>query len=259
MGSDPCFRRIAAPNARPSGSLPICSPGQPAAPTAVIAAPLAAIAKDTHRSFAWNAFHVADSVGQPSPVAVFVSTRARHAGRRHRRQTAVACVPVVRPAGSVCRVALRTTLSDHQRTGACSTHGPSRVRLSGGARIRQGASLRSARDAASALTDASTPPQAWLLRDGPVRHDARRQSCGVELLVGQATNQEPHAMTVASESALLTVSEVADVLRTSRKAIYAMIERGQLPGVRRIGRRVLIRRTDLLHWLDHNCASSLKG
>lgn len=66
-------------------------------------------------------------------------------------------------------------------------------------------------------------------------------------------------MTVDSESALLTVSEVADVLRTSRKAIYAMIERGQLPGVRRIGRRVLIRRTDLLHWLDHNCASSLKG
>jgi excisionase family DNA binding protein len=66
-------------------------------------------------------------------------------------------------------------------------------------------------------------------------------------------------MTVASESALLTVSEVAEVLRTSRKAIYAMIERGQLPGVRRIGRRILIRRTDLLHWLDHNCASSLKG
>jgi excisionase family DNA binding protein len=66
-------------------------------------------------------------------------------------------------------------------------------------------------------------------------------------------------MTVDSESELLTVSEVADVLRTSRKAIYAMIERGQLPGLRRIGRRVLIRRADLLHWLDHNCASSLKG
>jgi len=66
-------------------------------------------------------------------------------------------------------------------------------------------------------------------------------------------------MNVDAESVLMTVSEVADVLRTSQKAIYAMIERGQLPGVRRIGRRVLVRRADLLHWLDHNCASSLKG
>ena len=65
-------------------------------------------------------------------------------------------------------------------------------------------------------------------------------------------------MTVDTEALLLTVKEVALVLRTSHKAIYAMIERRQLPGVRRIGRRVLIRRTDLLHWLDHNCASSRK-
>ena len=47
-------------------------------------------------------------------------------------------------------------------------------------------------------------------------------------------------------------------LRTSRKAIYAKVERAQLPGVRRIGRRVLIRRADLLHFLDHNCAPSPK-
>lgn len=55
-----------------------------------------------------------------------------------------------------------------------------------------------------------------------------------------------------------TVDETANLLRTTRKAIYAMIERGQLPGVRRIGRRVLISRRELLHWLDHNCASSPK-
>ena len=65
-------------------------------------------------------------------------------------------------------------------------------------------------------------------------------------------------MTVDPEVVLLTVNEVAAVLRTSQKAIYAMIERGQLPGVRRIGRRVLVRRAELLHWLDHNCASSPK-
>ena len=40
---------------------------------------------------------------------------------------------------------------------------------------------------------------------------------------------------------LLTPTEVAGLLRTSRKAIYTMIERGQLPGVTRIGRRVLVR------------------
>jgi excisionase family DNA binding protein len=56
----------------------------------------------------------------------------------------------------------------------------------------------------------------------------------------------------------LTPSEAGDVLRTSRKAVYAMIERGQLPGVTRIGRRVLIRSQDLLDWLDHNRMPSPK-
>ena len=42
---------------------------------------------------------------------------------------------------------------------------------------------------------------------------------------------------------LATVDETAALLRTSRKAVYAMIERRQLPGVVRIGRRVLIRTT----------------
>jgi len=54
----------------------------------------------------------------------------------------------------------------------------------------------------------------------------------------------------------LTVVEVAGILRTTPKAIYSMIERGQLPGVRRIGRRVLVKRTDLLEFVDHNCAPS---
>ena len=38
---------------------------------------------------------------------------------------------------------------------------------------------------------------------------------------------------------LLTVDEAADLLRTTRRAIYAMIERRQLPGVTRVRRRVL--------------------
>lgn len=50
----------------------------------------------------------------------------------------------------------------------------------------------------------------------------------------------------------LTAGETALLLRTSRNAIYAMIERGQLPGVVRIGRRVLIRESDLVEWLRQN-------
>ena len=57
---------------------------------------------------------------------------------------------------------------------------------------------------------------------------------------------------------LLTVAETADLLRTSPKAVYAMVARGQLPGVRRIGRRLLFRRDALLNWLDQKDAPSPK-
>jgi len=55
---------------------------------------------------------------------------------------------------------------------------------------------------------------------------------------------------------LLTIDEVADLLRTSRRAIYAMIARHQLPGVVRIRRRVLVRSSDLLDWVDQKSAPS---
>ena len=54
----------------------------------------------------------------------------------------------------------------------------------------------------------------------------------------------------------ITVDEAATLLRTTRRAIYAMIERRQLPGVIRIRRRVLFRADDLLHWLDQKRAPS---
>ena len=56
--------------------------------------------------------------------------------------------------------------------------------------------------------------------------------------------------------ALLTCSEVAELLRTSQKAIYAMVERGQLPGTVRLGRRVLIREDALLDWLGQKSTPS---
>ena len=57
---------------------------------------------------------------------------------------------------------------------------------------------------------------------------------------------------------LLTTAEVAALLRTTPKATYSMIARGQLPGVVRIGRRVLIRRDELVDWLDRSRTSSPK-
>ncbi len=50
----------------------------------------------------------------------------------------------------------------------------------------------------------------------------------------------------------LTVRETAVLLRTTPKAIYTLIERGRLRGVRRLHRRVLIDRAELLRSLDHN-------
>lgn len=56
----------------------------------------------------------------------------------------------------------------------------------------------------------------------------------------------------------LTSEDVAELLRTTRKAVYVMIERRQLPGVTRVGRRLLVRSASLLQWLDQQCASSLQ-
>ena len=57
---------------------------------------------------------------------------------------------------------------------------------------------------------------------------------------------------------LLTVPETAALLRTTVKAVYAMVERRQLPGVVRLGRRVLIRSEVLLNSLGQSRALSLK-
>jgi excisionase family DNA binding protein len=57
---------------------------------------------------------------------------------------------------------------------------------------------------------------------------------------------------------LLTADEAAELLRTTRRAVYAMIERRQLPGVVRVRRRVLLKSDALLHWLEQKCAPSLE-
>ena len=69
-------------------------------------------------------------------------------------------------------------------------------------------------------------------------------------------SREGNHLQVPSLPVLLTVDEAADLLRTTRRAIYAMVERRQLPGVVKLRRRVLIRTDELLHWLEQKCAPS---
>ena len=57
---------------------------------------------------------------------------------------------------------------------------------------------------------------------------------------------------------LLDAAQVAEVLRTSKKAVYALVERRQLPGVIRLGRRVLFREDALLDFLRQKSEPSLE-
>ena len=63
--------------------------------------------------------------------------------------------------------------------------------------------------------------------------------------------------TPVSETYLLTIEEVAEqYLRTTPKAVRRLIERHQLPGIVRVGRRVLIRRARLLEFLSESSVPS---
>jgi hypothetical protein len=59
---------------------------------------------------------------------------------------------------------------------------------------------------------------------------------------------------------LLAANEVATAMRMSRKAVYAMAESAQpMPHVTRGGRRLVVRRDDLLLWRDERRAASPGG
>lgn len=48
---------------------------------------------------------------------------------------------------------------------------------------------------------------------------------------------------------VLTVEEVADLMRVDRKTAYAAIADGDVPGVRRLGRCIRVSRDVFLRWL----------
>jgi len=82
-------------------------------------------------------------------------------------------------------------------------------------------------------------------------------SCGRAALVNEVPVQNE-----ADLPLLLTADDTACLLRTSRKVVYEMIRLGRLPGVTRIGRRVLLRRDRLLEYLlerEEQPVSSLGG
>lgn len=52
------------------------------------------------------------------------------------------------------------------------------------------------------------------------------------------------------ELKLLTVLEVAEILRVSTDHVYEMVRQGKLPGVVRVGRYIRIQAHELMEWID---------
>ncbi len=70
-------------------------------------------------------------------------------------------------------------------------------------------------------------------------------------------SQDPAPPTALAELPLvMTVDEVASLLRVNRKTIYDMVARKQLPGVIYVGRKLRISRRAVLQWLQgQGCVS----
>ena len=65
-----------------------------------------------------------------------------------------------------------------------------------------------------------------------------------------------HGAPIVALPRILTVEEVADLMRIDRKTAYAAIACGEVPGVRRIGRCIRVSRDVLLRWLEQGEAKS---
>jgi excisionase family DNA binding protein len=55
------------------------------------------------------------------------------------------------------------------------------------------------------------------------------------------------------EPLLIDLAAVAALISVSTKTVRRMIALGELPGVRRIGRRVLVSRAELQAWVERGC------
>jgi excisionase family DNA binding protein len=60
---------------------------------------------------------------------------------------------------------------------------------------------------------------------------------------------QPGSVDLSELPVILTVDELAALLRCDRKTLYAAIGRGEIPGVRRLGNVIRIHRDAVLRWL----------
>jgi excisionase family DNA binding protein len=84
-------------------------------------------------------------------------------------------------------------------------------------------------------------------RAGPAEPGSQRRS---------VLRPKPELEHFTPPSDFMTAAEVAQLLRTTRKAVYARIARGLLPGVIKDGRRRLVEREVLIEWLTKRRATS---
>jgi excisionase family DNA binding protein len=64
-------------------------------------------------------------------------------------------------------------------------------------------------------------------------------------------------MTSFDHAPLLTVTDVAELLRLTKKGVYAMVEARRIPFIR-VSNRLRFRRSDVLGWLEKNRVPSLE-
>lgn len=64
--------------------------------------------------------------------------------------------------------------------------------------------------------------------------------------MSNAVESEPNATELPT---VLTPDDLATLLRVRKRAVLDAIQRGELPGVRRVGRRIRADRDTVLRWL----------
>jgi excisionase family DNA binding protein len=55
---------------------------------------------------------------------------------------------------------------------------------------------------------------------------------------------------------VITVDEVASLLRVNRNTVYDLFQRGEIPGGRKVGRSIRFSRDTVIQWLQGNLLTS---